>query len=953
MDPGGAPLGDVRVTATSPALQGVRTATTTATGDFLIPFLPPGDYEVAFDHVGFRSLVARRRLGATDSASLEVQVQLAGVEETVTVTAEPGSVIGDSATLSAAYPAALADRLPVDRSSRGATLLTPAATATALSGNVMIAGAMSYENLYLVDGVGVKEVVGGQPRPFPIEDALVETTTSVAAVSAEYGRFTGGVVNVVTRSGGEEHGGSLRVTLENESWRSLTPYERDRLAADPRADAAVPTYEGTAGGPVLRQKLWYFLAGRWQETTRAETLAYTDLPYTYASEETRLEAKLTASHGTGRTLRLAYGEIATAEQNRLFAPAMDFASLTPLETPEDLLSIQYTSVIRRNLFLEAQYSRRRRAPTGGGARSTDRISGTLLRDGSRGGVSWNSPRLCGVCGVAPGELRRAEEDDRAYVLKASGFLSGPRAGAHHLVVGGEVADELRKSNSFQSGSGFLVSATAAQLVDGAIYPVFLPGGSTFIEWQPIFELSRGSRFRTVSAFVNDEWRLGSRWSFNLGLRWDRDDGQDQSGREVSDSEALSPRLHAAFDPRGDGAWTLDAGYAQYVTSLSFHLGDFGTSAGRPARFAYTYNGPAINAGSGGPLLTTADALALLFAWFDAHGGTSMTPRQAPSIPGLNRRVGPDLVPPRAEEIVLGITRRRTDRGSVRLAGIWREYSSQYRERADTSTGTVADPASGERYTMSLIGNGDAIERTYQALLAQFDAGLTARLRLAGSYTLSETRGNFDGDDASSAGGARAETDLYFFPEYGEPDWRAPSGRLRSDQRHRLRAWATYDLPLAERWGRLSLAGLQRIDSGQAWGAVGQIDSRPYVDNPGYVGPPARVNYYFEPRGSRRTDTLYATDLALHYSVVPARWHRAELFARWVVVNLFDQSAQTRPGDTTVLTAANDRRLAPFDPFVEEPVPGVHWAFGAGFGQPLSADDYQQPRTLSVSFGLRF
>lgn len=951
-DPNGSPLGEVTVSAASPALQGVRTATTTPAGDFLIPFLPPGDYELQFSHRDFRTYVARRTLGATDSAHLEVRLDLPEVEETLTVTAETPSVVGGSATLSASYAAGLIDRLPVDRGSRGATLLAPGTNSNALGNRLMIAGAMSYENLYLVDGVGVKEVVGGQPRPFPVEDALVETTTSVGAISAEYGRFTGGLVNAVTRSGGEVHDGSLRVTLDNEAWRSLTPYERERLAEDPRDDAVVPTYEGTAGGPVLAGKLWYFVAGRWQETTSAETLAFTDLPYTYRSEETRFQGKLTGSHGARDTLRLSYGEIDTEEENRLFAPAMDYASLSPVETPEDLLSVQYTSVLRHNLFLEAQYSRRRRAPTGLGARSTDRISGTLVRDGSRGGVPWNSPRFCAVCGVPAGELRRAEEGDRGYVLKLSGLLSGPRAGSHHLVLGGEVADELRKSNSFQSGSGFLVTATSARLVDGALYPVFLPGGSTFIDWQPIFELSRGSRFRTVSGFVNDEWRQGSRWSFNLGLRWDLDDGEDQSGLEVSGSDAWSPRLHAAFDPRGDGVWTVDAGYARYVTSLSFQLGDFGTSAGRPARYSYAYNGPAINAG-GAPEWSTAEALAQLFAWFDAQGGTAMPLRQAPSIPGLNRLVGPDLAPPTAEEILLGATRRFEGRGSVRVAAMRREYSRQYRERADTNTGTVIDPGSGARYTMSLIGNGGAIERTYEALLAEFDFRFRSRLRFAGSYTLSERRGNFDGDDASPVGGARAETDLYFFPEYGEARWRAPSGPLRGDQRHRLRAWAAYDLPVAERWGRVSLAALQRFDSGLPYGAVGQIDSRPYVQNPGYVGPPARVPYYFEPRGSRRTESVMATDLAVYCSLSPRGWRAAEIFARFVVLNVFDESAQTGAGDTTVLTAANDRRLAPFDPFSEQPVQGVHWTLGPDFGQPLSADDYQQPRTLSISFGLRF
>ena len=957
-DPSGAPLGGVTVSAASPALQGVRDGRTTAAGDFLIQFLPPGDYEIVFRRDGFREARAERSLRATETSRLDTQLEVAGTAVSMTVSAEPPSVIGQSATMSTTYPARLIDRLPVDRSLRGAMLLAPGVAATGLNGNVMIAGAMTYENLYLVDGVSVKELVLGQARPYPIEDALEETSTAVAGISAEYGRFTGGVVNAITRSGGDEFSGSLRVTLQNEAWRALTPYEREVLAADPREDSVVPATEGTLGGPVLREKLWFFLAGRWQKTTRAQTLDYTNLPYRYEARETRFEAKATWLPAAGQNLRIAYGQIDTREENRVTAPAMDYASLTPLTTPENLLSIHANSMAGRNVFLEAQYAQRHRAPTGLGARTTDLVAGTVLRDGSKSTPPrWNSPQFCAVCGVAPGELRKADESDQGFVAKASGLFSGPRAGAHQIVVGGEIADELRQSNSFQSGSGYTVTASNVLLQNGSIYPVFLPGSlsGTLIEYNPIRELSKGGRFRTTSAFVNDSWRLGNRWSFNLGLRWDKSDSRDQSGVTVSGGGAWSPRLAAAFDPRGDGAWTIDAGYARYVASVNFNVGDSGTGAGRPDRFLYDYFGPPVN-GPGSPFLVSTDqALSTLFSWFFAN---SQTPRQAPVIRGLNNRVGQDLVPPRSDETTLGVTRRIGALGSVRLAGVRRVYSDQYSTRADTSTGKVADPESGRLYDMSLVENSDRVKRTYEALLVQIDLRIRRDLRVAGSYTLSATHGNFDGDDASALGGSTPETDLNFFPEYGEERWRAPSGPLKSDQRHRARLWASYDVPLDGPWGRLSVSALERIDSGQAWGAVGMVDSRKYVTNPGYEsqGPPSRVPYFFEARGARRTETVVATDLSLLYAVSPPGFRQAEVFARVVVVNLFDQSAQTRPGNTTVYTAANDpqrRGYAPFDPFTQEAVRGVNWDYAPGFANALSADDFAQPRTLTLAFGLRF
>ena len=463
----------------------------------------------------------------------------------------------------------------------------------------------------------------------------------------------------------------------------------------------------------------------------------------------------------------------------------------------------------------------------------------------------------------------------------------------------------------------------------------------------MLNLSRGSRFRTTSLFVNDRWRLGRRWSFNLGLRWDADDSRDQARARAGESDAWSPRLAAAFDPRGDGAWSLDAGYARYVASLAFGVGDLGTTHGRPARFAFNYLGPPVNDGSSG-LVTTEEALAILFAWFDANGGTSRPLRGVPTFPGLNRRMDPDLVLPKVDETTLGVTRRLGGRGLLRVAALRRDYVDQHSIRVDLGTGQVADPGSGRRFDLRLIGNSDRVERTYEALLAQLDFRPRAALRLAGSYTLSATRGNLDLGDSSTI-----DDDLRSFPEYGEERWRAPTGPLAGDQPHRLRLWASWDATLPAGRGRLSIAALERVESGQAWSAVGEIDSRPYVANPGYVGPPARVPYYFERRGRRRTETATATDLAVHATFSAPALRRVEPFARLVVVNLFDESAQTGPGRTTVLTAANDPRYRPFDPFRETPVRGVHWDYAPGFGRALDASDYQQPRTVEVAVGLRF
>ena len=135
-------------------------------------------------------------------------------------------------------------------------LLAPNVSDNGPGNNIMIAGAVSFGNLFLINGVVVNENLRGQARNVFIEDAIQETKISTASISAEYGRFEGGVVNMVTKSGGNQFNGSFRTSFSNDAWSALTPFPGDE-----NIDRIVPTYEATVGGPVSRDRLWFFAAG--------------------------------------------------------------------------------------------------------------------------------------------------------------------------------------------------------------------------------------------------------------------------------------------------------------------------------------------------------------------------------------------------------------------------------------------------------------------------------------------------------------------------------------------------------------------------------------------------------------------------------------------------------------------------------------------------------------------
>ena len=86
-----------------------------------------------------------------------------------------------------------------------------------------------------------------------------------SGVSAEYGRFGGGVVNVITKSGSNLFAGGLRSNFTNPAWSVETPLEKS--AGTTRASKLSPTYEATVGGPLLRDRVWFFGGSRIERTT--------------------------------------------------------------------------------------------------------------------------------------------------------------------------------------------------------------------------------------------------------------------------------------------------------------------------------------------------------------------------------------------------------------------------------------------------------------------------------------------------------------------------------------------------------------------------------------------------------------------------------------------------------------------------------------------------------------
>src|SRR4051812_8193573 len=652
LDVQGGALPGVTATAKSANLQGSREVVTSENGDYIFTGLPSGPYTITFALTGFQTQTRNVVLAPTQVLPLEVRLGPAAVTQEVTVVGRTADPLTQTSQIATNFSQDLIANLPTSRDLNSILLMAPGVHPTGPAGAFSFGGSVTFENLFLLNGVSINENIRGQAFDTAIEDAIQETTVANGGVSAEFGRFSGGVVNIITKSGGNQFSGSFRESLNNDQWRTLTPFENARLATtpEPRIDKVVPTTEYTLGGPIMRDRLWFFTSGRLRNESQGRTLVATNVPYEFTEEQRRYEIKGTYSLTPRHGFQVNNNRHDRSQLNYSFNQnlTMDLRSLGTRELPERLYAATYSGTLTPKLFVEALVSKRTLQFIGSGAKSTDLIDGTLLIDNSRaGGARWWSDTFCGVC------TPEARDSDDVFA-KGSYFLSTPKFGSHNLVFGYDNFNDIRTANNHQSGSDYrILSAGTILTGSGAgetdIFPIFLGDGTTTIQWNPILQESEGSSFRTHSGFVNDSWRVSDRVTANVGFRYDRNHGADQSGNVVAKDAAWSPRLGIIWDPTGTARWSVTASVAKYVAAISNPVADSSAAGGNPQTRTFLYGGPSINGPGASTLVPTAQAIRSVFDWFFQNGGPGLPLSSAPTIPGVTPQIADGLSSPNAWE----------------------------------------------------------------------------------------------------------------------------------------------------------------------------------------------------------------------------------------------------------------------------------------------------------------
>ena len=462
----------------------------------------------------------------------------------------------------------------------------------------------------------------------------------------------------------------------------------------------------------------------------------------------------------------------------------------------------------------------------------------------------------------------------------------------------------------------------------------------------------GSDIRTYSLFANDQWRYNARLSFNIGFRFDLNRSKDQGGVPVLKDSQWSPRLGVSWDVAGNGKWIANAGFARYVMGVNGAVVDSGSQGGRTASYSWTYTGPKINTTCTAPnCQTIAQVLPQVFAWFNGNGGVNNTTyRSAPSIPGVTTHVSDKTTAPSSTEVTVGMARELGQGGTVRVDYVYRNYKDIYGSYIDTTTGKVTD-STGRTYDADLIKNTPDARRWYHAVTAAANYRLK-RVILGGNYTLSYSKGNNDGENVGSG---PVMSSINEFPEYRRESWSWPEGYMGNDQRHKVRLYATYLVPVSPVVGSLTIGLVERVNTGTPYDIAFSVNPTGYITNPGYLAPPTSMTYYINGRGPLRMDTINNTDLSVVWS---KKLHGSlEVFFRGLAYNLFNAQG-VEAIDTTVNSNASPgaytaASLPKFDPYTATPVEGTNYRYASTFGLPSSPSDYQTSRTFSFSFGIRF
>ena len=935
VDAQGLVLPGVTITVGSPALQGVRSTVTDINGNYQILALPPGAYDVVFELQGFADVNEMATVSLGGDVGVNAAMAPAGVTEMIEVVGVVPTPI-ETTVASSNITADEVNALPMNRVPWRIAELQPGLTDnTPNGGQVTINGAFAYDNVFLVDGVDINDNLFGVANNLYVTEAIQETQVLTSGISAEYGRFSGGVINVITKSGGNDFSGSYRLNMSKPGWTTVTPFERESGTEERPGDLANNlAHEMTLGGPVMLDRLWFFYSGLITRQQEPDTFNETGIAFDTSTAEDRHQIKLTGTLAPGHTLSGSFLRRAYTDTDATFGFSVVPNAIVDRVRPQDLFVATYRGSLASDVFAEVQYSQKRHGFRGGGGTSTDIFDSPFLTR-TQALAHYNAPYFDAT--------DPEDRNNRQLTGNVTWFLSSRQAGSHSLKAGFERYTSTNIGGNSQSSTGWVfrtnyaVDADGSPVLDGdELVPIFTPGPLTIgLNWLP----TRGARIdiNTTSFFVNDEWALNEHFSFNLGVRGETVDSEATGGITTVDTSSVVPRLGVAYDPRGDGRFTIQSTYSHYAGKYSETQFAETTNVGNPDLLIGIYTGPP---GQGTDFAPGFD----VNNYFIVDG----------SFATQNVMLDPDLKSPLTKEFTVAAGGTLGNRGHLKATYIRRRAGNFIEDFIDTTTGATEIMHEGRSYgtfANEVFRNTDLLERNYDALQFHGRYSVTSRFQLDGSYTVQlRNEGNFEGEATNQPGISSVAFD---YPEIFTSERNYPLGRLNDFQRHKVRIWGIYNLGLGPA-GDVDLGGVWRYNSGQVYsiassGVPLSAQQEAILGELGYASEPTSQTLYYGERGTEDFKGYGLLDLSAQYQL--PIWRTAEPYFKFEVYNVFNND---------VLIGWNTTVNPVWDGPVDDLGLPTTYEKGPRFGEGTSVGHYPPwlagldgGRTFRMALGFRF
>ncbi len=638
------PLPGVTVTLSGPAMQGTRVAVTDTQGRFRFVPVPPGkDYTLRFELSGFNTLAQTGiivNLGKETAISAEMS--LSQFAEAITVTAEKIVVDTSKSTVDTTVDWTLVDTLATNRTFQTMMQLAPGVKA---ANNPNVHGGSGDDNVYLIDGVDTTDPRTATWGTAINWDTIQEAQVQTAGFAAEYGRATGGVINLVTKSGGNTFSLLARVVKQDSDWNARPGIEKEtgrKKAAQVATDELRPSV--TLGGPFIKDRLWFYLAyeGRDREQTFGRYRTLADAQAGNSVQEISnykghyLSGKLSFQLNPSHSFVAFYNEdpidISNANGRYYYGQGIALSAENTQFQGGNNASLQWYGVLTSNLFLEAKYQRHRQE-----------LNYSPQSRAQWGQVPFILDRTEGYYYGAPWEDYRSKRDRDGFLLTGSYYLD-TRGGSHQFKAGVEFLDIKPAAGSVHNPAGYYQTA-------GYVGDFPRPSLRFFYALEP-GPITNKDRYWAL--FVQDAWKVGKA-TFNIGVRAESLKAENNVGSKVlsfSFGEQLAPRLGFAYDLNGDA---IRASLARFYDVASNYIGN--TLSSTPATYElWAWNGSC-----------TVDGRDI-WTYPDSCWGLQW---QIP-IGESGYGIDPGLDPVYTDEFTLGFEKRLSQQMAAGVTYVWRE-----------------------------------------------------------------------------------------------------------------------------------------------------------------------------------------------------------------------------------------------------------------------------------------